>query len=94
MCKTAMRSLCLCTALVFFACAPLHAETCVAVIGALTAGFEKLVPLLELELGKRPEVTLLEREKIQEILHEQELQALLSAERTAKRSANLRDNRR
>jgi hypothetical protein len=39
-------------------------------------------------------VTLLDRDKIQEILHEQELQNLLAAGGTVKRPANLRDSRR
>ena len=65
----------------------LAAETRVAVIASRAADVEKLVPLVELRLAKNKEIALLEREKIEEILREQELGALLTAEGTAQRIA-------
>ena len=64
-----------------------HVEARIAVIGSQTAAVEKLVPLVELRLGQDKNVTLLERENIKDILREQELQALMTAEGTGKRVA-------
>ena len=57
----------------------------IAVIASRSPGVEKLAPLLELELGKKQGIVLLEREHIKEVVREQELQALAAAEGTSKR---------
>ena len=71
--------------LVQLSCCQGYAETRVAVIASRSPGVEKLAPLLELELGKKQGIVLLEREHIKEVVREQELQALAAAEGTSKR---------
>jgi hypothetical protein len=59
----------------------------VAVIGGPGTTVENLVPLVELRLGQKEGIALLEREKITEIFGEQEFQALLAAGAPGKRAA-------
>ncbi len=73
------------TAAALLPCCQGYAETRVAVIASQAAGVEKLVPLVELRLTQNKGIVLLEREKIKEIVREQELQSLTAAEGTSKR---------
>ena len=63
------------------------AETRLAVIASKAEETEQLAPLVELQLGKKQGIVLLEREMLKQILSEQELQALMTAEGTSKRIA-------
>ena len=72
---------------IVLACSPGHAAIRLAVIASRGVGIEKLVPLVEVRLGKNKNVTLLDRASLTEILREHELQALVTAEGTAQRVA-------
>ena len=80
--------------LVLLPCSTVAAQTRVAVIASQAGGVEKLAPLLELELGKKQGIVLLEREKVQEVFREQELSTLLAASRVVGASVkgNVRDD--
>ena len=71
----------------FLACRSSQANTCIGVIANGTAADEKLVPLLELRLSKHPSVVLVERNEIEKVVREQELQAVLAADAPDKRAA-------
>ena len=66
---------------------PVDVDVRVAVIGAQTPDAEKLAPLVEVLLGQKKNIALLDRERIKEVFREQQLNALLIAEGTAKRVA-------
>jgi prolyl oligopeptidase len=60
--------------------------TRVAVLASGAAGVDRLAPLVEVRLAQQPAVTLVNRQDIKEVLREQELQALMAAAGTAKRT--------
>ena len=89
-CKSArlgMRCIAIALSAILLPCHSTCAETRVAIIASHTPGVEKILPLVELRLGQKQGIVLLERERIPEILREQELSALTAAGGTAKRIA-------
>ncbi|MEI8373536.1 MAG: hypothetical protein WCJ35_11980 [Planctomycetota bacterium] len=89
-CKSArlgMRCIAIALSAILLPCHPTCAETRVAVIASQGASVEKVVPLVELRLGQKKDIVLLERENVKKVLREQELSALTAAEGTAKRIA-------
>ena len=69
------------------ACHRGYCDARVAVLAGPGEIAEKLAPLVELRLGRKEGIALLEREKLTQILREQELQALLAADAPGKRAA-------
>ncbi len=66
---------------------PARAETRMGVIATKTASAQDLASLLEIRLAQRPSTALVERNEIDKVLGEQELQALLVADAPGKRAA-------
>jgi hypothetical protein len=63
------------------------AETRIGVVTTETAGTGTLAPLVELRLGQRKDVAMVERSVIQKVLAEQRLQAVLASDAPGKRAA-------
>ena len=78
---------CLLCLMVGWACNPARAETRMGVIATKTENAQNLASLLELRLAQRPATALVERNEIDKVLGEQELQALLVADAPGKRAA-------
>jgi hypothetical protein len=74
-------------AAVVLTCGALPAETRIGVMAAGGAGAEKLSPLVELRLSKRAHVVLVERNAIEAVLRERQLQTVLAAGAPDKRAA-------
>ena len=64
-----------------------RAETRMGVIATKTTNAQNLASLLEIRLAERPATALVERNEIDKVLGEQELQALLVADAPGKRAA-------
>ncbi len=85
--RTRFCATCAWMAAMFLSCGALQAQPRIGVIAIDSAEIAQLLPLVELRLSKDSKVALVERNAINEVLREQQLQAALAADAPGKRVA-------